>query len=84
MSYITIEQARKLFENNDNTQEVTDSIWKAHWNNANNTNSILVLENLLKNHIRLLNTLPTRNNGTEREDIIEFIQNKISILERSI
>jgi hypothetical protein len=84
MSYITIEQARKLFENNDNPQDVINSIWERHWNNAKNANSIMVLNNLLKNHIRLLNTLPERNNGNERKNIIEFIKNKISILERSV
>jgi hypothetical protein len=83
MSYITIEQAGKLFEDDD-PQEVTNSIWKAHWNNAKNTNSITVLNNLLKNHVRLLNTVPERNNENERKNIIEFIQNKILVLERSI
>lgn len=75
--YKTIEECRKLFDNGDNTQEVITAKWNRHWNNAKNSNSIEVLNNLLKNHIRLLQEHPEENNGKERENIIEYLENKI-------
>jgi len=80
MSYITIEQARKLIDNEDNPQIVIGSIWARHWSNAKNNDDIIILNNLLKNHVRLFNECPELNNGKERENIIQFIQEKISKL----
>jgi hypothetical protein len=83
MSHKTLEECRKLFEDNDNPQVVIDSIWSRHWNNAKNSNDITVLQNLLKNHVRLLNEMPERNNGKEREIIIQFIREKISGIQQN-
>lgn len=76
--YIDLEQSRKLFDNEDNPQIVIDSIWKRHWSNAENNNEVSVLNNLLKNHIRLLQDHPESNNGKERENIIRFIEDKLN------
>jgi hypothetical protein len=72
---ISYENAKKLFD--DDPQKVIDSIWESHWRNAKNINDITGLNNLLSNHKRLLNECPERNNGSNRQDIIRFIENKI-------
>jgi hypothetical protein len=83
MSYVTIEQAKKLIDNKDDPTIVTESIWRAHWHNARTANKEQ-LQNLLKNHIRLYNGEPSDNGfkcaadtSEQRINIIKFIENRL-------
>jgi len=82
---ISFKEAKKLFENNDDPQIVINSIWESHWNNAKNNNDITVLNNMLKNHVRIYNGEPSGNGfvcdadrSENRINIIQFINDKIN------
>ncbi len=77
--YKTFDQCRRLFEGLDESSDpnASPAAWRFHWENARNAIESTVVRNLLKNHIRLLNDHPERNNGNERENIIRFLRNKL-------
>lgn len=80
--YVTLEQARKLFETIDgkkDVQGVRESIKNRHINNVKEAKTIEGLSNLLKNHIRLIE-LSDEHREQWRYDLIERINERMEQL----
>jgi hypothetical protein len=80
MGYVTLEQAKEIFDSIQTPEEaekkVRESIKKAHIHNVETAKSILVLNNLKKHHLRMIESYEEKREKW-RFDLISRIDERI-------
>jgi len=84
MSYITLEQAKKIFDSiqtkEEAEREVQESVKKAHIHNVETAKTTLILNNLKKHHLRLISQYEHKREKW-RFDLIKRIDERIGEIE---